>query len=171
MFNEINCQTEDEKKPYQKKKQKKITPERLKNIALYYLKRFESSVQNLRQVLQKRVLAYAKENQDFDKKQAFEWIENILSDFIRLNYLNDKRFAEIKIRAYLNAGKPERYIKPKLKQKGISESGCPANTACTEEAFHFTKKSRFRFSSFPNSSSAGSISCTAAAIFAPLFSA
>ncbi len=122
MFNEINCKTEDEKKPYQKKKQKKITPERLKNIALYYLKRFESSVENLRQVLQKRINAYVKENPDFDKKQASEWIENILSEFIRLNYLNDRRFAEIKIRSYLNAGKPERYIMPKLKQKGISEN-------------------------------------------------
>ena len=121
MFNQINCETEEEKHLPKKKKQKKITPERLKNIALYYLKRFESSVENLRQVLQKRVNAYAKENPDFEKKQAYLWIEEILTDFVRLHYLDDYRFAEIKIRSYLNAGKPERYIIPKLRQKGISE--------------------------------------------------
>ena len=75
----------------------------------------------MRQVLQKRVNAYVKENPDFDKGQTILWIEDILQDFIRLKYLDDRRFAELKIRAYLNAGKPERYIKPKLKQKGISE--------------------------------------------------
>ncbi len=121
MFNELNHQNEEKTGAYKRKPQKKITPQRLKNIALYYLKRFESSVENLRQVLQKRINAYAKENPDFDKHQAYEWTEQILADFERLHYLDDRRFAEIKIRAYLSAGKPERYIKPKLKQKGISE--------------------------------------------------
>ena len=41
---------------------RKITPQRLKNIALYYLKRFESSVANLRSVLQRRVNDYAYQN-------------------------------------------------------------------------------------------------------------
>ena len=121
MFNEFYHKSEEKNNTQQPKKLKKITPERLKNIALYYLKRFESSVENLRQVLQKRVNNYAKENPDFDKKQAALWIEDIISDFIRLKYLDDHRFAELKIRSYLNAGKPERYIVPRLKQKGISE--------------------------------------------------
>ena len=121
MFNELNHQNEEKIGAYKRKPQKKITQQRLKNIALYYLKRFESSVENLRQVLQKRINAYAKENPDFNKHQAYEWTEQILADFERLHYLDDRRFAEIKIRAYLSAGKPERYIKPKLKQKGISE--------------------------------------------------
>ena len=121
MFNELYHENEEKTAPKKRKPQKKITPQRLKNIGLYYLKRFESSVENLRQVLQRRVNSYKRENPDFDEHQAYEWIEQILSDFARLNYLDDRRFAEIKIRAYLNAGKPERYIKPKLRQKGISE--------------------------------------------------
>ncbi len=40
----------DEKKPVSPRKKRKITPERLKNIALYYLERFDSSADNLRQV-------------------------------------------------------------------------------------------------------------------------
>ena len=121
MFNDFNYQNEEKSTIKKRKPQKKITPQRLKNIGLYYLKRFESSIENLRQVLQKRINAYVKENPDFDKQQAYEWVEQILADFERLHYLDDRRYAEIKIRSYLNAGKPERYIIPKLKQKGVAE--------------------------------------------------
>ena len=110
----------DDKKPY-KKVLKKITKQRLKNIGLYYLQRFESSVDNLRQVLKKRVNDYARQNSDFDKHQAYAWIEELLADFESWKYLDDNRYAEMKITDYLNAGKPERYIKNKLKQKGIAE--------------------------------------------------
>lgn len=101
---------------------RKITKQRLKNISLYYLKRFESSVDNLRQVLRRRVNKYAFQNPDFNKQEAFAWIEEILADFERLHYLDDARYTEIKVRSYLNAGKPARYIKNKLQQKGISET-------------------------------------------------
>ena len=37
-----------------------------------------------------------------------------------LHYLDDTRFTEIKVRSYLNAGKPARYIQNKLRAKGIS---------------------------------------------------
>lgn len=121
MFNEFNYQNEEKNAVRKRKPQKKITPQRLKNIALYYLKRYESSVENLRQVLQKRINTYVRENPNFDKQQAYEWTEQILNDFKHLNYLNDYRYAEIKIRGYLNAGKPARYIKPKLMQKGVPE--------------------------------------------------
>ena len=111
----------DDEKP-KKRPLRKITPQRLRNIALYYLKRFESSVDNLRGVLQKRVLAYVRENPEFNRNEAFQWIEDILADFERLHYLDDNRFTEIKVRSYLAAGKPARYIKTKLRAKGINEN-------------------------------------------------
>ena len=103
------------------KRQKKITPQRLKNIGLYYLKRFESSVDNLRNVLQRRVNLYVRENPEFNKIAAFEWIEDILEDFQKLGYLDDKRYTDIKTRNYLAAGKPARYIAQKLRAKGVDE--------------------------------------------------
>ena len=109
-------------KPIKKKNLKKITKQRLKNIALYYLKRFESSVENLRQVLKRRTNDYAYNNPDFDKNEAYAWIEEILYDFQKLKYLDDNRYTEIKIRSYLNAGNPAKYIKIKLQQKGIKEN-------------------------------------------------
>ncbi len=108
-------------KEYNKKKLKKITPQRLKNIALYYLKRFETSEYNLRSVLKRRIDDYAYWNKEFDKKEAYRWLDDLMSDFVRLGYVNDERYAEIKIRGYLSAGKSPRYILNKLKEKGIDE--------------------------------------------------
>lgn len=110
-----NAQTARKRRPA-----KKITPQRLKNIGLYYLQRFESSVENLRQVLHRRVDVYAKENPQWNKNEALQWIEDVLAEFEKLHYLDDNRYAEIKIRQYLDAGKPARYIQQKLQQKGIS---------------------------------------------------
>lgn len=103
-----------------KKTLRKITKQRLKNIGLYYLKRFESSVENLRSVLARRVNDYARAVPEFDKQEAFKWIDEVLSEFQNYNYLNDERFARIRAESYLAAGKPARYIEIKLKQKGIS---------------------------------------------------
>lgn len=111
--------SEFEDTPKAKKALRKITPQRLKNIALYYLKRFESSVDNLRQVLRRRVNDYARQTPDFNKHEAYQWIEDILADCQRLRYLDDDRYARLKVQNYLAAGKPARYIKTKLCQKGI----------------------------------------------------
>lgn len=104
------------------KKTKKITKERLKNIGLFYLERFESTVQNLRAVLKRRIDKYAFENPDFDKNEAYGWVEEILSMFENMGYVNDARYAEMKVRDYLAAGKSARYIKTKLYAKGVDEN-------------------------------------------------
>lgn len=101
---------------------RKITRQRLRNIGLYYLKRFESSVANLRNVLQRRVNDYAYQNKDFDRSEALGWIEELLSDFEKAGYLNDERYSEIKIKNYIAAGKSPRYIQGKLREKGIDET-------------------------------------------------
>lgn len=107
-------------------KTKKRTPKiptkaRLKNIALYYLKRFETSKDNLRLVLKRRVDKYAFFDKEYDKSIAYSFIDEIIEDFISKNFVNDERFSEFKINSYLRAGKPRRYIEQKLKQKGIDE--------------------------------------------------
>ena len=122
MINTNNLINADKAQKTRRRTIKKITPQRLKNIGLYYLQRFESSVENLRGVLRRRVDAYAKENPAWYKNEAYEWIEDILAEFERLHYLDDERFAQMKVRNYLNAGKPARYISIKLRQKGISET-------------------------------------------------
>lgn len=120
MLNANNSPNEGSAK--QHKPLKKITSQRLKNIGLYYLQRFESSVANLRSVLRRRVDAYARENPEWRKNEAYQWIEDILAEFEKLHYLDDARFTEMKVHSYLEAGKPARYIAIKLRQKGIDEA-------------------------------------------------
>lgn len=108
-------------KPKKVRVLKKISKVRLKNIALYYLRRFESSTDNLRRVLQKRINDYGRQNPEFDREEAFGWAEEIVSDFQRFGYVNDERFAEMRVRDYIRAGKSVRYIKGKLREKGIGE--------------------------------------------------
>lgn len=101
---------------------RKITKQRLKNIALYYLKRFESSSENLRSVLRRRVDKYAFAVAEFNKAEAYAWVDETVAECENLNYVNDDRFAEFKIKSYINSGKSQRYIQGKLKQKGIDEN-------------------------------------------------
>lgn len=105
-----------------RKPQRKITKQRLKNIALYYLERFETSVDNLKTVLKRRVDKYVFENPDFDKNEAYGWIDELVKDFEGYGYVDDERFAGFKIKSYINSGKSARYIQGKMKQKGISEN-------------------------------------------------
>ena len=60
-------------------------------------------------------------DKEFNKLQAYDWVETLLEDFKEHKYIDDERFAEIKIRAYLAAGKSPRYILGKLKEKGIDD--------------------------------------------------
>ena len=106
----------------QKRKLRKMTKTRLQNIALYYLERFDSSAFNLRNVLEQRLLKYSFEVPEFNLSEAKIWIDEIISYCEKYGYINDNRYAEIKINNYLLAGKPARYIKQKMQQKGVDEA-------------------------------------------------
>ena len=123
------------------------TKARLRNIALYYLERFESSEANLRSVLKRRIDKYAFFDKDYNPSQAYQWVEEIVRECLNNNFVDDKRFADFKINNYLNAGKSRRYIVQKLKQKGIDEKiisdffeTCDYNES--EAAFCFAKKKK-----------------------------
>ena len=97
---------------------KKITHQRLKNIALYYLERYDASSQKLRTVLKRRLLK-AKMEQPVPS-EAPKWIEEVILEMTQLGYLNDKRFAENLVRRLSEAGKSCAFIRTKLKFAGIS---------------------------------------------------
>lgn len=110
---------------------KKITQARLKNIALYYLERYEASTQKLREVLKRR-LAKARLEQTVPPK-ANQWVESILEEMVRLGYVNDKRFAENTVRRLSGAGKSRSFIRTKLKLAGIEEEEIMEALSDTDE--------------------------------------
>ena len=88
-------------------------------------------LQNLREQLQKKIVEYARYNKDFDQGEALLWAEEVFKKFEECHYLDDRRFAENKIRGYLTAGKPRRYIENKLREKGV---GFETIEQCFEDA-------------------------------------
>ena len=97
---------------------KKITSQRLKNIALYYLDRFDASGEKLKAVLMRRVQKAVMAGDEVSPESE-KWIDEIVGEMKRLGYVNDRRYTENKVRQYLNAGKSNRYIMGKLCEAGI----------------------------------------------------
>ena len=110
---------------------KKITQARLKNIALYYLERYEASTQKLRDVLKRR-LTKARLEQPVPP-EANTWIETVIEEMVRLGYVNDKRFAENTVRRLSGAGKSRSFIRTKLKLAGIEEEEIMEALSDTDE--------------------------------------
>lgn len=131
----------------QKSAPKIPTKTRLRNIAIYYLERFESSEENLRTVLRRRIDKYAFFDKSYNPEQAYQWADEIVKECAEHNFVNDERFAEFKINSYLRAGKPRRYIETKLKQKGICSAVVDSffdasNYSELETALNFAQKKK-----------------------------
>ena len=110
---------------------KKITYTYLKNVALYYLERYEASSYKLRTVLNRRITK-ARSDQPIPK-EAPRWIEDVVLEMIRLGYVNDKRFTENKVRCLSDAGKSCSFIRIKLKQAGIDDEEIANALSNTDE--------------------------------------
>ena len=98
---------------------KKITCQRLKNIAFFYLERYDASSQKLRAVLKRRLIKAEREQEV--PPEAIEWIEEIVSETQRLGYVDDQRFTENTVRRLSEIGKSRSFIRTKLQQSGIKE--------------------------------------------------
>ena len=110
---------------------KKITRERLKNSALYYLERYEASTLKLRGVLRRRLIKARLEQPV--PKEADTWIEEVIAEMVRLGYVNDKRFTENMVRRLSGAGKSRSFIRTKLKLAGIEEEEIMEALSDTDE--------------------------------------
>ena len=110
---------------------KKMTENRLKNIALFYLERYETSSGKLRQVLNKRLLKAAREQEI--PPQAQGWIENIIEEMQRLGYINDTRYTQNAVERLCGAGKSRSFIRAKLKLAGISDEEIDQALSETDE--------------------------------------
>ena len=90
-----------------------LNSKRLYNIAIYYLKRYDSSSFNLRKVLKRRVIRERAKNAEIpDDIDAV--IENVIARMKELGYVNDVRFMENEIRRLTARGKSRSFIEKKL---------------------------------------------------------
>ena len=98
--------------------QKPITEQRLKNIALFYLERFDASSTKLRQVLKRRIQRQKMQGMIINN-QASKWVENIIQEMMRLGYINDERYIENSVRRLSEQGKSTSFIRQKLLSEGL----------------------------------------------------
>lgn len=113
----------DERKPKSKKEPRpprKITAERLNNIALHHLDRYASSAENLRQVLGRRVYKAALFHEDMDSDQINGWIDDLIQRFVGSGLLNDLAYGETRARSLMSRGSSSQLIRMKLMEKGLS---------------------------------------------------
>ena len=97
---------------------KRITAERLHNIALHYLDRFSSSKENLRRVLMRRVQKSEKfHGEDEGTGAALAAAE--IARLEKAGLLDDAAYAEMKTRSLRQRGASSRMIRLKLAQKGV----------------------------------------------------
>ena len=98
---------------------KRLTENRLMNIALFYLARYESSTEKVRRMLERRLKRLAFKGEEIPP-EAPQWIENVLKKIQEKSYVDDNRYAENQIRSLILQGKSERFICAKLALAGIS---------------------------------------------------
>ena len=97
---------------------KKITHQRLYNITLYYLSRYDSCTSKVRDMLKRRILKDAQAGAEVPT-EVNEWIETIIGRMQELGYIDDRRYVQNQVRSMSNAGKSARFMTMKLTQMGI----------------------------------------------------
>lgn len=110
--------------PSTPRKYKNPTPTRLGNIALYYLSRYAASEGSLRRVLENRIRRAKMRDEDFAAdhdlhEELKEAIDHIVEKHIASGVIDDKAYAQMKVRSLRRGGGSARKISMKLQQKGI----------------------------------------------------
>ena len=103
------------------KKPKKITYQRLYNITLHYLQRYDSSVENLKAVLMRRIYKSSVDH-PIDPSTTDQWIEEIVEKMKSLGFLDDTRYIQNQVRSLQQSGKSRQFIYQKLRLKGIEKA-------------------------------------------------
>ena len=99
---------------------KNITQQRLYNITLYYLSRYDSCSAKVRDMLKRRILKDAQSGAEVPY-ETNEWIEDIIKRVQELGYIDDRRYVQNQVRSMSNAGKSARFMTMKLMQNGIDD--------------------------------------------------
>ena len=99
---------------------KRLTEQRLLNITLFYLSRYESSTEKVRAMLKRRIKRMEMHGEEVPT-EAPKWIESVLKKVQDYSYLNDTRYAENQVRNLIGQGRSERFICAKLAAAGIKQ--------------------------------------------------
>ena len=97
---------------------RKMTRERVFNIARFHVERFSTTTGHLRVVLMRRV-DRALRVHGGDRAEAARWVDEAVQSLVRAGALNDARFALAKAQALRGKGRTAGRIKVALMAKGV----------------------------------------------------
>jgi regulatory protein len=98
---------------------RKITAQRLENIALHYLGRYASSSANLRRVLLRRVERAAAAH-GADPAEGAKLVEDLVARYLRSGLIDDRAYAAQKAASLQRRGASRFGITGKLRQQGVA---------------------------------------------------
>ena len=98
---------------------RKVTKERLRNIALHHLQRYATSSHNLKRVLERRVFKAARHHET-DLEQARTWIDEVVDALVRTGAVDDSQYAQAKTLTMLRRGQSPAKVRSFLVSKGVS---------------------------------------------------
>lgn len=102
----------------QRKRPRRMTAERIENIALHYLSRYASSSGNLRRILMRRIERAAAAHDD-DPAVGAEIADALIARFVRSGLIDDRVYAAQKAASLQRRGTSRFAIRGKLHQKGV----------------------------------------------------
>lgn len=143
----LGSMTEKQSKP--QKKRKRITRDYLRNAGTYYLQRFAASEANFRRVMERKIMKSIHEHPDQDRVSCIALLDEVVSEFSKLGYLNDTAYAFGLMRSLRQKGWPITRILNRLRQQGLDEDCIDAAREDPEnkiddvaQAQHFARKKK-----------------------------
>ena len=117
---------------------RKPTPERLENIAVYYLSRYAASEESLRRVLENRLRRAKIQDEAFAADHEAQAtlrcaIDKIIEKHKNLGALDDAAFAAMKVRSLRRSGSSARRIALYLSQKGVKKDDIASALSSNED--------------------------------------
>ncbi len=94
------------------------TVERLSKAAILYLERYSSSTENLRRVLERRVVKACRHHER-DPADFVVMVETVVDKCLKAGLLNDRAYAETKTTSLRRRGGSRRRIEAQLAAKGV----------------------------------------------------
>ena len=90
---------------------------KLRNSAMSYLARYEVSIYQFENTMKRKLSNF---KYDLSETQKLKFVELIKKEMISAKFIDDKRFAEIKVRSMRRQGSSQRLIYANLREKGLS---------------------------------------------------
>ena len=103
----------------------------LRRAALYYLQRYASSVDNLRRVLLRKAKRRAGPDGELPADLDAQ-IEEVIGEAMRMDLVDDRRFAEARVATLLRKGVSKQGLKARLSAKGVTREVIDTTLAETE---------------------------------------